>query len=182
MLRKWICVILFCNLAVTLFGCAAKTENEVVETETSSLTEEGTVVFDSSLGYTLEYDPALFYVLSDENGDTFGLWGEDADALLAFSLNAERVSGYTVKEYTEFVTNAVESGVWSVTEAAFGAKGENATTVMYSEETPAGSLHHAVTLIKKGYDIIVLDTVTYDAMSDEVRQWILDMQMTFQVK
>ena len=87
-----------------------------------------------------------------------------------------------VKEFSEYNTGSVESGVWSMTEADFGADQLSATTVMFNEKTDAGTLHHTVILVKNKYDIIVLETVTHDGMTDHEEQVVYDMLGTFRVR
>ena len=102
------------------------------------------------------------------------------DADLSVAINVERVRGYSVAEYSDIITAQVESGVWSVTEAEFGADHKKATTVMYEEDTEAGTVYYAVTLAKDGTDILVVETVTYEGLSAEMNRMIREMLMTFE--
>lgn len=138
--------------------------------------------FVSDFGYTMEYDPEVFFVLTDDSSDSFGLYNEDIDATPSVGITVQRVSGYTIKEYTSYLTDRVESGVWSVTEAAFGADGIKATTISYDKDTDLGKVFYAVTLIKTGKDILVMETVTYEGMPEDISYDIQQMQATFKVK
>lgn len=171
--------ILTCAL-LFLSACGESDVQQVQPIAKETVDEDGIHVFYSDFGYSLKYDPAIFYVLTDENNDTFGLWYDAVDADLSVAINVERVRGYSVAEYTDIITAQVESGVWSVTEAEFGADHKKATTVMYEEDTEAGTVYYAVTLAKDGTDILVVETVTYEGLSAEMNRMIREMLMTFE--
>ncbi len=138
--------------------------------------------FVSDFGYTMEYDPEVFFVLTDDSSDSFGLYNEDIDTTPSVGITVQRVSGYTIKEYTSYLTDRVESGVWSATEASFGADGTKATTISYDKDTDLGKVFYGVTLIKAGKDILVMETVTYEGMPEEIANDIQQMQATFKVQ
>lgn len=181
MLRKIWLLSLFCLCGALLFGCAEENETDGAFSEKAPSSADDVILFESDFGYTMEYDPKVFYVLTDDNSDTFGLWSEASDAELSASINVGRVSGYTLKEYSEEITNAVESGVWSVTEAEFGAGGYNSTTVLYEETTDYGEAHYAVVLIRDGSGIIVLETVTHAGVDAATEDLIRDTLATFKI-
>ena len=173
---------IFFILTCALLLLAACGESEVQHAQPlaeESVDDEGIRVFNSDFGYSLEYDPSVFYVLTDETSDTFGLWYDAVDADLSVAINVERVRGYSVVEYTDIVTAQVENGTWSVTEADFGADHKKATTVMYEKDTDAGTMYYAVTLAKDGTDILVVETVTYEGLSAEMNRMIREMLQTF---
>lgn len=179
-MKKGLTVILILSCAALLLSACGG--GHVLQKKASSepTTEDGSAqIFESSFGYSMEYDPSVFYVLTDDTGDSFGLWNEDADADPSVSINVERVRGYSVAEYSDIVTSGVESGVWSVTEAEFGAEREMATTVLYEESTAAAAVYHAVTLVKDGQDLLVVETVTYEGLEDTITETIRSMLMTF---
>ena len=181
MFRKLLIFSLVCLVVVLLVACGESAETEGMPVEEVSAEAEDVILWESDFGYTMEYDPDVFYVLTDENSDTFGLWSEASDAELSAAINVGRVSGYTIKEYSEEVTNAVESGVWSVTEADFGAADYNATTILYEENTEYGNIHYAVVLVRDGSDIIVLETVTHDGVDAATEDLIRDTLATFKI-
>ena len=182
MIRKYFVAFLLCFGTLLLFGCE---DNEMAtETVITESTEEeiGATLYESDFGYVLEYDPEFFWVLTDENSDIFGLWSESSDENLFALVNIGRVSGYTVKEYTEEITNAVISGVWSVTEADFGTMDYKSTTILFDEDTEYGKVYHNIVLVKDGNSIIVLEAVTHDRMTTEEEELIREMLNTFRIK
>lgn len=170
----WACAALF------LMSCGESEPIPTAPAEESAEESSAVRVFVSDFGYSLEYDPSVFYILTDPDSDSFGLWDEDADAEISVSINVERVRGYTVAEYVDNITSSVKNGVWSVTEAEFGADHRNATTVMYEDEHGGTLVYHAVTLVKDGSDILVVETVTHEGISEEVSYAIREMLNTFQ--
>lgn len=180
-MKRSLCFILILSCpALFLMGCGKSEPIPVVPVEESAEESSAVRVFESDFGYSLEYDPSVFYVLTDPDSDSFGLWDEDADAEVSVSINVERVRGYTVAEYVNNITSSVKSGVWSVTEAEFGAAHRNAATVMYEDDHGGTLVYHAVTLVKDGSDIFVVETVTHEGISEEVSYAIREMLNTFQ--
>lgn len=170
----WICLSFF------LMGCDESEQIPVVSAEIASEESSEIRVFESDFGYSMEYDPSVFYILTDPESDSFGLWDEDADAEVSVAINIERVRGYDLAEYVDSITSSVESGVWSVTEAEFGADHRNATTVMYEDKHGDLLVYHAVTLVRDGSDIFVVETVTHEGVSEEISHVIREMLNTFQ--
>ncbi|MBQ2765153.1 MAG: hypothetical protein IJF43_09000 [Firmicutes bacterium] len=180
MKRSLYCILILSCLSLFLMGCGESEPISVAPAEDTTEDSSEIRVFESDFGYSMEYDPSVFYVLTDPESDSFGLWDEDADAEVSVSINVERVRGYTVSEYVDSITSSVESGVWSVTEAEFGADHKNATTVMYEDDHSGISVYHTVTLVKNGSDIFVVETVTHDGVSETVTLAIREMLNTFQ--
>lgn len=179
MKKVWYIILISLCVLVLFVACGDVEEQISAPAEEPAAQDDSVQMFHSDFGYSLEYDPAVFYVLTDETSDSFGLWNDAADADLSVAVNVERVRGYSVSEYTDIITATAESGTWSVTEAEFGAAHKKATTVMYEEKTDAGLVYHAVTLAKDGTDLFVVETITYEGISDEKVKMIRDMLLTF---
>lgn len=180
-MKRLLCSLLILSwLSLFLVACNEPEPVPVVPAEETSEDSSAVHIFESDFGYSMEYDPAVFYVLTDPESDTFGLWDEDTDAEVSVAINVERVRGYTILEYVDSITSSVDSGMWSVTEAEFGSEHKNATTVMYEEEHSGILVYHAVTLVKDGSDIFVVETVTHDGISEEISLAIRGMLNTFQ--
>ena len=179
--KLWTSLILFCGMflfSACSSSCAVQPEEEDGTAEESGGSSR---IYISDLGYSMEYDPTVFFALSDENSDSFGLWNEDVDAELAVSITVERVSGYTVKEYADYLTGRIAGGVWSVTEAEFGRDRKKATSVTYEEEASAGWIYYNDTLVKAGKDILVIRITTYEGLPSDVNEKINEMLATFEV-
>lgn len=182
MKRRLSAILILTCTALLLSACGGGNVLQKKNTSEPASEDDSVRVFESDFGYSMEYDPGVFYVLTDNTSDSFGLWNEDVDADLSVSVNVERVRGYSVSEYTDIVTTSAESGVWSVTEAEFGAEHEDATTVVYEESTDAGLVYHAVTLVKDSTDLLVVETVTYEGLAEDIAETIRNMLMTFRCK
>lgn len=179
--KLWTSLILFFCMAL-LSACSSSCAVQEKATKTADVADKGEIrEFVSDFGYSLYYDPAVCFVLTDNNSDSFGFWDEDADAELSVDINVGRVRGYTVKEYADKITKSIDGGVWSLTEAEFGAEDETATTVAYEEKSDDGTIYYNETLIKDGKDILVVEVVTYEGLPDELNQIINDMLATFTV-
>ena len=179
--KLWTSLILFCGMflfSACSSGCAVPAEEEDSAAEDSGGSSR---IYISDLGYSMEYDPTVFFALSDENSDGFGLRNEDVDAELFAGVTVERVSGYTVKEYSEYITDRISGGVWSVTEAEFGRDRKKATSVTYEEESSAGKVYYNDTLVKAGKDILVIRITTYEGLPADVNEKINEMLATFDV-
>lgn len=182
MMRRKLWTSLIILFSVSLLTACGGSVEPVAEPESAAEEEDASArVYTSDLGYSMAYDSSVFFVLSDENSDSFGLWTEDVDAELAVSITVERVSGFTVKEYADYVTAQIASGVWSLTESEFGEDRKKATTVTYDEETAGGGVYYNVTLVKVGKDLLVITTVTHEGLADGVGDKIREMLATFQV-
>ncbi|MGM9568354.1 MAG: hypothetical protein ACI3W6_09265 [Clostridia bacterium] len=179
--KLWTSLILLFGMSL-LTACSSSCAVQPEEEEKATESDSGSVrSYVSDLGYSMDYDSSVFFVLSDENSDSFGLWNEDVDAELSVSITVERVSGYTVNEYAAYITDRVAGGVWSLTEAEFGKNRKKATTVTYEEDTGGGEVYYNDTLVKAGKDILVIKMVTYEGLPGEVNGKINEMLSTFEV-
>ncbi len=179
--KLWTSMIVFCCMSL-LTACNSSCGVQQEKTEDSPAKDNDSICdFVSDLGYSMEYDSSVFFVLTDENSDIFGLWNEDVDAELSVSITVERVSGYTVKEYADYITDHISGSVWSMTDSEFGRDRKKATSVTYEEETAGGTVYYNDTLVKAGKDILVIKIVTYEGLSKEVNDKINEMLATFVV-
>ncbi len=138
--------------------------------------------FTSSFGYTMNYDPHLFYVLTDESSDNFELIARQRDQSPSVYVMVQRVGGYSVSEYTALSASNALNGVYSVTETTFGADGRDAVTVTYANETDLGLVYYAETSVKVGSDLLCIKVVTYDGMPADINTAIEKMLSTFTVQ
>ncbi len=168
---------------LTFSACSGQTAKEPPQEEAANSSADITLnTFASSFGYTMDYDPHLFYVLTDESSDNFELIDRQTEQSPTVYVMVQRVGGYTVSEYTDLLAGKALDGVYSVTESTFGANERDAVTVTYASETDLGLVYYAETIVKVGSDLLYIEVVTYDGMSANINTAIEKMLSTFAVK
>lgn len=168
---------------LTFSACGGETAKQSPQEEVADSGAEITLnTFTSSFGYTMNYDPHLFYVLTDESSDNFELIARQKDQSPSVYVMVQRVGGYSVSEYTALSASKAMNGVYSVTETAFGADERDAVTVTYTSETDLGLVYYAETSVKVGSDLLCIKVVTYDGMPANINTAIEKMLSTFVVK
>jgi hypothetical protein len=177
------CVPFLFIILLTLSACNGQPTTSVTEKPVESQeTDLSLYTFTSSFGYTMEYDPHLFYVLTDDSSDRFDLIEGDFSSEPQVFLSIQRVGGYTVAEYTSLLERKSPNGVYSVTETTFGADKRDAVTVTYEIDTDLGLVYYAETIIKVGSDLIYIEVVTYNGMPASIQTAINKMLDTFSVQ
>lgn len=168
---------------LTFSACSDQTTRQSTQEEAENGGADITLsTFTSSFGYTMDYDPHLFYVLTDESSDNYELIDAHSKENPSVYLVVQRVGGYTVAEYTAILERKAVNGVYSVTESTFGADEHDAVTVTYETETDLGLVYYAETIVEVGSDLLYIEVVTYDGMPAEINTAIEKMLSTFSVK
>lgn len=164
-------------------GCGQKTSSQGTQNDTAPVAANPSLAtFDSSFGYTMAYDPYLFYVLTDSSSDSFDLIDENSEETPPVYVAVQRLSGYTVKEYTEILENQSSTGVYSVTESNFGADQREAVTVTYEEDTAEGVAYYTEIIVKVDSDLLYIEVATYQGMEARINTAIEKMLETFSVE
>lgn len=175
-----------CFAVVWMFAFTACGKEEAApvseDAPQEATTDMSLETFESSFGYTMAYDPCLFYVLTDASSDNFELIDEDLDTTPPVYVAVQRVSGYTVAEYTKILENKSTTGAYSETDTAFGADERNAVTVTYEEQTDLGLAYYTETIVKVGSDLLYIEVVTYEGMDADINMAINKMLETFSVE
>lgn len=170
-------------ILLTFSACSAQTTSQDTrETVKEAETDLSLTTYTSRFGYSMDYDPGLFFVLTDYNSDRFDLIDENYSTEPQVYLTIQRVSGYTVDEYTSILESKSPNGVYSVTETTFGANDRDAVTVTYEIDSDLGLVYYAETIIKVGSDLIYIEEVTYDGMPESINTVIEKMLDTFTVE
>lgn len=170
-------------ILLTFSACSAQTTSQdSQETVKETGTDLSLTTYISRFGYSMDYDPGLFYVLTDYSSDRFDLIDENSSTTPQVYLTVQRVSGYTVAEYVSLLESKSPNGVYSVTETTFGANDRNAVTVTYEIDSDLGLVYYAETIIKVGSDLLYIEEVTYDGMPESINTVIEKMLDTFTVE